>query len=136
MSFKIKTKREKKVEYNLTVDGQTINLWVSFKQPVAEEIDYAKIGEITKDSEEVEISYTEEKTGIVKSKKISSKSYNAFLYNLRVAITGWSDEFLDEDGNKLEFNEENQKIIFDAIKDIGEFFDAYITAYTGITTKN
>jgi len=111
-------------------------LEVTFKNLAGEDIDYGELRNKLEAISDLEI--INEDTG----EKIDNNSYNAFLYTLRkglISCKGFTDQndkdlvITQKDGK---INANNQLIVFEAVRQISDFFDKVITAYTGLSSKN
>ena len=132
MNFKVKKRRAIRVEHELE---EGVVIWVEVKPRISEEIDYKRLMSLSEKKGKIEVVSTDENGKEIKE-EYDSGTYNAFLYQLRASISGWSDNFTDEDDKPLEFNEENQISIFEAIKDLKGMFEKLTLAFTGTTEKN
>lgn len=132
MKFKVKRRKPIRIEHKI---DDTTTIWVDIKPKISEEIDYKRLFSLTNKEGKIEIT-TKDDDGKEKVIEYDSGTYNAFLYNIRASIIGWCEDFVDEDEKPLEFNEDNQIAIFEAIKDLEGMFEKLTTAFTGITEKN
>ena len=132
MNFKVKKRKPIRIEHMIE---EGLNIWVDIKPKISEEIDYKRLFSLTNKEGKIEITTKDDK-GEEKVVEYDSGTYNAFLYNIRASITGWSENFVDDDDKTLEFNDENQIAVFEAIKDLEGMFEKLTTAFTGITEKN
>jgi len=126
MAIKLKTKRSRVFNYK---DGD-VDLTFKFEFPVSEDLDYGKIRKMMDENTPVE--YTDEKTGKVKT---SQGELNAYLFVLRSSLKEWTG-LVDEDENELEFNEMNQKAVFEYIKSQEDLYERVMQSYGELNAKN
>lgn len=139
MLFKVNPKREETVtEEVVDEEGNsgTFKLHLEFQS--SEELNYTEYRKRLSTSEGTEI-VTDENG---EEQEIDEGTYNAFLYSLRTSIIG-AEPIADLDGEPLvikdeegNINEENQKAVFEFVKQIPELYDKLITAYKGHLGKN
>jgi hypothetical protein len=111
-------------------------LEVTFKHLAGEDVDYGELRNKLENISDIEI--INEETG----DKIDNNSYNAFLYTLRkglISCKGFTDlndkdlVIINKDGK---VNSKNQIVVFEAVRQISDFFDKVISSYTGLSSKN
>jgi len=117
--FKINTKREKVINHKY----EDFDLSVTVKFTIAEETDITKLQEfLNNGSDEV-------------------GGYQLLMYNLRTSIIACSG-FADEEGNEIILDksksnfEQLQIAVFEAVRNIPEFLEKLITAYSNLNSKN
>jgi hypothetical protein len=71
--------------------------------------------------QKIKVEHEDEGYSIFLQKQLTEDCTDSALTNLRKSIVGWSD-VLDEESKPLPFNEENQKLVFEAILEDDEFF--------------
>jgi len=137
MGFLVRTKRVIDVDHTLDLEGVEYDLSVTMELIAGEDMDYAEIRQKL-DSSKSKKKIIDEETG----KEIDSDTYNTFLYTLRKSLTACKG-FTDEEGkdisiknDKGEIEENLQIAVFETIRLIPEFFDKFVTAYNGETSKN
>jgi len=146
MGFKVNTQRQFTVKHNLVVETEALEgveastetypLEVTFKNLAGEDIDYGELRSKLSNLSDVKV--INEDTG----EEIDNESYNAFLYTLRKSLIGCKG-FTDQDDNDLviigtdgKVNSNTQLVVFEAVRNISDFFNDVITAYTGLNSKN
>jgi hypothetical protein len=162
MGFKVNTKRVFTIEYTHEVEMveevlaiteteaengvavlgvpakmEKFELSVTIQQIASEDVDYGELRKKMESVSDTQVIINEES-----GKTMDNGSYNAFLYTLRKSIVACKG-FVDQDEKDLvitatdgKVNNINQIVVAEAIKQIPDFYDKIIAAYTGISSKN
>lgn len=154
MGFQVNTQREFTVKHNLVVETKEIKedvengikavpyskeeypLEVTFRHLAGEDTDF---GELRLKLEGVsDIKVINEETG----EAMDNNSYNVFLYTLRKGLVDCKG-FTDQNGKDLvitddsgKINPDIQLVVFEAVRQISDFFNKVVSAYTGTNSKN
>lgn len=118
--FKVKTDRKK--EYTYDKDGVSFKLFFEFK--VKEDRNMSEL------QAKFDVAKKDAEGGIEKQDAL-----NIMLYAIRVSLVGW-EGIESEDGTPIEFNEDTQKYVFDAVTDLEGVLTDLIVMYVGPTGKN
>jgi hypothetical protein len=136
MGFKVRTKRKIEVEHTFVAGTNTYDLGATVEVLAGEDIDYSELRKKLSEHENSEKIISEN------GEEIDSDTYNTFLYTLRTSIVACKG-FEDEDGNDIAIKGSYGKIdkvrlvaVFEAIRNIPDFFEKIIVAYTGESPKN